>query len=75
MLSAPSEPTAVEQGAAVIANLQASATAAVSDLNQKVLSATGVQNNAELVSTIQQQGESYASEIKGEQLTFAIDPI
>lgn len=65
MISAPSEPTVVEQASAAIAGAQASATAAVSDLNQKVLSAAGANSNAELLTTVQQQGESYATQIKG----------
>ena len=66
MLSAPSEPTLVDQTAAALASAKDSATAAVTELNQKVLEAAGVKSNTELLTTVQQQSESYAAKIKGD---------
>lgn len=66
MLSAPSEKTLVEQTQESIADAQAKATAAVTDLNQKILAATGVKNNQELLNSIQEQTKNYATQVKGE---------
>lgn len=66
VLSAPSEPTIVEQAAAALASAQSGATAAVAALSEKALSVAGVKSNEELLTNVQQQGEAYVTQIKGE---------
>lgn len=67
MLSAPSEPpTFVDQAQATLSNIQKQATDAVSELNSRFLEATGAKSNTDFLSTVQQQGQDYAGQIKGE---------
>lgn len=70
VLSAPSEPTVVEQAAAALASAQSGATAAVAALSEKALSVAGVKSNEELLTNVQQQGEAYVTQIKGEDFVF-----
>ncbi|CRK97535.1 CLUMA_CG010923, isoform A [Clunio marinus] len=63
--SAPNEPTFVEQAQQTLATVQQKATEAVADLNAKVLEATGLKSNQELLGSVQQQAETYATQIKG----------
>lgn len=73
MLSAPNEPvTAFEQVQKNIAAVQAQANTAVTDLNTKVLAAAGVQNNQQLLTAVDAQAKTYATQIKGNRRTFQI---
>lgn len=65
MLSAPSEPTLVEEVQNRVAAVQQQAQAAVKDLNEKVLKASGAQSNVQLLETVQTQAQSYAAQVKG----------
>lgn len=64
MLSAPSEPNGIEQASQFLESAQQKATAAVADLNTRVLETAGVKSNEQLVETLRTQGESYATQIK-----------
>lgn len=66
MLSAPNEKSIIEQTQETIASAQKQATDAVADLNQKILSASGAKNNQELLSSLQEQTQTYAAQVKGE---------
>lgn len=84
MLSAPQQQqNVIEQTQQAIANAQQQAAAAVSDVNQKFLEATGVKSNVDLLNSVQVQAQSYATQIKGDycrhcyqiyKLTFAQFP-
>jgi hypothetical protein len=68
VLSAPAEPTLFEQAQQTFASIQQQATAAVTDLNSRFLEATGVKSNEQLLNSVQQQGQTYANQIQGENL-------
>lgn len=67
MLSAPNEPSLVEEVQNRVAAVQQQAQAAVKDLNEKVLKASGAQSNVQLLETVQTQAQSYATQVKGER--------
>jgi hypothetical protein len=70
VLSAPNEqPTVIEQVQKNIASIQQQATAAVSDLNAKVLAATGTKSNQQLLNTVQTQAQTYATQVKGKKIS------
>lgn len=66
VLSAPSEPTAIEQASQFLETAQQKATEAVANLNTRVLETAGVKSNEQLLNSVQTQGESYAAQIKGD---------
>lgn len=72
MLSAPAEPTIFDQAQQTIASIQEQATAAVTDLNSRFLEATGVKSNEALLTSVQQQGQTYANQIQGENVLAMI---
>ena len=47
--------------------MQEQAQAAVKDLNEKVLKATGSQSNVQLLETVNTQAQAYATQVKGER--------
>lgn len=69
MFSAPNEqPNVVETVQQNIAAIQQQATAAVTDLNTKVLAAAGAKNNEQLLNSVQQQAQAYATQVKGKKM-------
>lgn len=72
MLSAPAEKTIVEQAEETLASAKEQATVAVSAANQKLLEVAGAKSNTELLTTLQQQGESYVTQVKGKRVEFVI---
>lgn len=65
MFSAPAEKTIIEQAEENLSTVKEQATAAVVTVNQKLLEVTGSKSNAELLTSLQQQGENYVKEVKG----------
>lgn len=65
MLAAPAEKTVVEQAQENFAAIQKQATEAVQDANTKFLEITGTKTNVNLLNTIEQNANTYGTQVQG----------
>lgn len=70
VLSAPQNPppSIVEQVQQNLNSLQEQTKAAVTTLNAKFLETTGLENNVALLNKVEQQAQTFGTQIKGERL-------